>query len=98
MKSGEYIPNLILSLWTVQRLKKLISSIVKDYLEVSGKASNVACRAELGSFPFIIAINKKIINYNLYLHSKENDSIVKQIFLMSCDLHNTSKNSFTLML
>ena len=66
----------------------------KRYLEVSSKVSNVACRAELGRFPLIIAINQKIINYTLYLHNKENDSIVKQIFLMSYDLHNTSKNSF----
>ncbi len=66
----------------------------KRYLEVSSKASNVACRAELERFPLIIAINQKLINYTLYLHNKENYSIVKQIFFMSSDLHNTSKNSF----
>ena len=51
------------------------------------------CRAELGRFPLIIAINQKIINYFLYLHNKGNDFIVKQIFLMSADLHS-SKSSF----
>ena len=52
----------------------------------------MACRAELGRFPLIIAINQKIIinNYFLYLHNKGNDSIVKQIFLMSADLHSSS--------
>ena len=70
-----------------------ISRISVHYF-CSSKASNVACRAELGKFPLIIAINQKIINYTLYLHNKENDSIVKQIFLMSSDLHNTTKNSF----
>ena len=30
----------------------------------TGKASNIACRAELGKFPKIIDINKKILNYN----------------------------------
>ena len=50
----------------------------------------MACRAELGRFPPIIAINQKIINYLSYLHNKGNDSIVKQILLMSADLHSSS--------
>jgi len=54
----------------------------------------MACRAELGRFPLIVAINQKIINYSLYLHSKGNDYIVKQIFLMSADLHSSRKSSF----
>ena len=54
----------------------------------------MACRAELGGFPLIVAINYKIINYTLYLQKKENDSVVKQIFLMSVDLHSFAKNSF----
>ena len=54
----------------------------------------MACRAELGRFPLIIAINQKITNYTLYLQSKENDSIVKQIFFMSSDLRHTGKCSF----
>ena len=53
----------------------------------------MACRAELGRFPLIIAINQKIINYFLYLHNKGNDSIVKQIFLMSADLHSSGKST-----
>ena len=54
----------------------------------------MACRAELGRFPLIVAINQKIINYTLYLQNKKNDSVVKQIFLMSVDLHSFVKNSF----
>jgi len=54
----------------------------------------MACRAELGRFPLNIAINRKIINYFLYLHNKGNDSIVTQIFLMSADLHSSGKSSF----
>ena len=54
----------------------------------------MACRAELGRFPLNIAINQKIINYFLYLHNKGNDSIVRQIFLMSADLHSSGKSSF----
>ena len=56
----------------------------------------MACRAELGRFPLIIAINQKIINYFLDLHNKGNDSkqIFKQIFLMSADPHSSGKSSF----
>jgi len=54
----------------------------------------MACRAEIGRFPLNIAINQKIINYFLHLHNKGNDSIVKQIFLMSADLHSSGKSSF----
>ena len=50
----------------------------KSYLEVHNKASNIACRAELGKFPLIIDINKKILNYLNYLRGKEESSIVKQ--------------------
>ena len=35
----------------------------------------------LEEFPFIIAINQKIIKYILYSQNNGNDSIVKQIFL-----------------
>ena len=54
----------------------------------------MACRAELGRFLLIIAINQKTINYFLYLYNNGNDSIVKQIFLMSADLHSSGKSSF----
>ena len=40
------------------------------------------------------AINKKLIHYLLYLHNKENDSVVKQIFLLSADLHSSGKRCF----
>ena len=65
----------------------------KRYLEVSNKASNVACRAELSRFPLITAINQIVVNYSTYLLSKDNCSIVKQVFLMSQDLHHAAENS-----
>ena len=80
--------------WDSSQIEKTHLQFCKRYLEVSNKASNMACRAELGRFPLIIAINQKIINYFLYLHNKGNDSIVKQIFLMSADLHSSGKSGF----
>jgi len=38
--------------------------------------------------------NQKITNYFLYLHNKGNDSIAKQIFLMSANSHSSGKSSF----
>ena len=66
----------------------------KRYLEVNNKASNIACRAELGRFPLNIIINQKILKYILYIQSNDEESLVKQAFLMSFDLHCYGENSF----
>jgi len=81
--------------WDSFQIEKTHLQFCKRYLEVSNKASNVACRAELVRFPLIIPINQKIMNYSSYLLRKDNCSIVKQIFLMSQDLHmhHAGKNS-----
>ena len=60
---------------------------------VNNKASNIACRAELGCFPLNITINQKILTYILYIQSKDEESLVKQTFLMSFDLHCNGKYS-----
>ena len=47
--------------WESTQIKKKNKTHLKfrkRYLEVSNKACNVACRAELGRFPLIIAIYK----------------------------------------
>ena len=80
--------------WDSSQIEKTHLKFCKRYLEVSNKASNIACRAELGRFPLNIAINQKILNYILYIQSKNQDSFVKQSFLMSFDLHSSGKNSF----
>ena len=59
----------------VHKLKEHIYSF-----EVSNKGSDVACRAELGRFPLLIAINKRILNYLIYLQNKQPDSFVRQSF------------------
>ena len=42
----------------------------------------------------MITINQKILKYILYIHSKGEESFVKQAFLISLDLHCNDKNSF----
>ena len=41
-----------------------------------------------------VTINQKILKYILYIQSKDEESLVKQAFLMSFDSHCTGKNSF----
>ena len=80
--------------WDGKQIERRHLQFCKRYLEVSNKASNVACRAELGRFPLLIAINQRILNYLLYLQNEQPDSFVRQSFLISSELHTTGKNSF----
>ena len=80
--------------WDSSQIEKTHLQFCKCYLEVSNKTSNIACRAELGRFPLSIAISQRILNYILYLKNKNEDSLVKQSFLMSLGLHSAGKNSF----
>ena len=80
--------------WDSSPIEKIHLKFCKRYLEVNNKASNIASRAELGRLPLLIPINKKIMKYFVYLNNKDNDSIVKQSFLISKNLHsmNNSRN------
>ena len=49
--------------WDNSPLEKVHLKFCKRYLEVNNKASNLACRAELGRYPLLIAINQKIMKY-----------------------------------
>jgi len=53
--------------WDSSQIEKTHLQFCKRYLEVSNKASNMACRAELGRFPLIIAINQKIITFYIFI-------------------------------
>ena len=64
-----------------------------SYLEVHNKASNMTSRAELGKYPMIIDINKKILNYLSYLHDKDDNSIVKQSLQISVEPYKSGQNS-----
>ena len=74
-------------------IEKTHLQFCKRYLLVHNKASNIACRAELGKFPMIIDIDKKILNYLGYLIRKDEDSIVKQALQILIDLHHNFSNS-----
>ena len=80
--------------WDSSPTEKIHFKFCKRYLEVNNKASNLACRAELGRLPLIIPINQKIMKYFVYLKSKDDDSIVKQSFLMSKNLHLIDNSGF----
>ena len=80
--------------WDRSPIEKIHLKFCKRYLEVSNKASNIACRAELGRLPLIIPINQRIMKYLVYLNNKDNDSIVKQSFLMSKNLHLINNSGF----
>ena len=54
----------------------------------------MASRAELGKYPIIIDINKKILNYLSYLQDKDDNSIVKQSLQILIELYNSGQNSF----
>ena len=94
MKCGVPLLNQILSRGKAPELKKTHLHFCKRYLEVHNKSSNVACRAELGRFPLIVDMNKKILNYVHYLQGKDSHSIVKQSLRISVDLHYSGQTSF----
>ena len=80
--------------WDSSAIEKTHLQFCERYLEVYNKASNIACRAELGKFPLIIDISKKILNYLNYFQEKEESSIAKQSLTISIDLHYNGHNSF----
>ena len=80
--------------WDNSPIEKTHLQFCKRYLEVHNKVSNMASRAELGKYPMIIDIDKKILNYLSYLQDKDDNSIVKQSLQISIELYNSGQNSF----
>ena len=56
--------------WDTSPIEKGYLQFCKRYLQVNDKASNIACRAELGQYPLIFYINKGILKYISYLQNK----------------------------
>ena len=55
--------------WDSSPTEKIHLKFCKRYLEVNNKASNIACRAELGRLPLLIPSNQNI--YVLFCLSKQ---------------------------
>ena len=85
---------MIVKRWTKRQLQKTHLKFCKRYLEISNKALNVASPSELGRFPLIIDIYKNILYNILYPLCKNEDSIVKQAFRSSLELHYNGRNCF----
>ena len=86
--------------WEKSPTEKMHLRFCKYYLGVNSRASNIACRAELGRFPMKIFIDKLIFKYYNHLLSLPKNSVTKQVLLMSkflferqkpCYLSNLSK-------
>ena len=82
--------------WNNSPIEKAHLQFCKGYLQVHNKASNMASRAELGKYPMIIDVNKKILTLNClsYLQDKDENSIVKQSLQISIELYNSGQKSF----
>ena len=55
--------------WDSSQTERFHLQICKRHLEVSNKASNAACGAELGNSSYYIAINQNKIDYTFHLQS-----------------------------
>jgi hypothetical protein len=82
-----------LNKWDKTPTEKVHIRFCKMYLCVHKKATNIACRGELGKFPLIISIHKPIIKYVAHLKSLPNSAIAKQAFLISKDHYRNNKPS-----
>ena len=66
----------------------------KLYLGVNRKASNFASRGELGRFPLLFPMLKRILNYIKSICQQPDSSIVKEAFHSSKELYMNGKKSF----
>ena len=82
--------------WDSSQIEKTHLQFCTHFSEVSlsNKASNFACKTDLGRLPLNSTINQKILNYIIYIKSKDEESFVKQSFLKSFDLYCNGKSSF----
>ena len=80
--------------WDTSPTEKAHLRFCKIYLGLGKKASNLATRGELGKFPLIISIFKRLFNYITHLNSLPESTIAKQAFLLSKDLYQQKKTYF----
>ena len=81
--------------WDTSPIEKGHSPFCKSYLQVNNKASNIACRAELGRYPLIFDINKRIPLSKFVIFKVRNKALsYNRSVVMSFDLHRNGKSSF----
>ena len=90
---GTYL-KLDINHWDKSPIEKVHLRFCKSYLGVNKKATNDACRAELGRFPMKLNIDQKTLNYILHLKEQPETTIVHQAFKISKQLHSKNKNCF----
>ena len=80
--------------WDKSQIEKMHLHYCKFYLGVNNKASNLACRAELGRFPLKIFIDKLILKFYNHLFSLSDNAFAKQAFSISKSLHEQGKTCY----
>ena len=80
--------------WDNTPTEKTHLKFCKLYLGVNRNASNVASRGELGEFPLLISILKRLFTYTNHIIKLPDSTIAKQAFSLSKRLHQADKNSF----
>ena len=66
----------------------------KLYPGVNRKTTNIACRGELGKFPILISIHKRMIKYISHINTLPDFALVKQAFLISKELYIKNQQGF----
>ena len=84
--------------WDQTPIEKVHLRFCKIFLGLNRKASNFAVRGEMGRTPFQIIIIKKILKYNLYLNSKDDNILVKQFLYISQELGKKYTSSYSYLL
>ena len=86
VKYGVLISNKLFKTEQKSAIEKVHLRLCKYYLGVYGKATNIACRAELGRFPLKLLINLRILKYFVLLNDLLEDLLPKRAFIMSKSL------------
>jgi hypothetical protein len=80
--------------WDNSQIENVQLRFCKLYLGTNRKASNIACRAELGKFQLLISIKRNIINYTKHIHNLPDQSLVKQSLKLPKELYENNKESY----
>ena len=79
--------------WDKNPIEKMHLRFCKAFLGVNRKASNVACRAEMGRYPIKLLMDIRIYKFYERLKEMDDGSFAKQAFLISNDLWQRGHHS-----